>query len=77
MAKPIPRFSPEEIQRIVQTAFADRPPYTRVLMAHGLGQGQLVQLMKRELSASAYKAWVAQGKGVKAPTARATWPHGR
>lgn len=77
MAKPIPRLSPDEIQRVIQTAFADRPPYNRVLMEHGLGQGELVQLMKRELSSSAYKLWAAQGKGAKAPTAKAKWPHGR
>ncbi|WP_397534788.1 DUF2805 domain-containing protein [Roseateles sp.] len=77
MAKTIPRLSPDEIQRVIQTAFADRPPYNRVLMEHGLGQGELVQLMKRELTSSAYKLWVAQGKGVKAPTTKAKWPHGR
>ncbi|MEJ6001347.1 DUF2805 domain-containing protein [Paucibacter sediminis] len=77
MAKPIPRLSPDEIQRIIATAFTDRPPYNKVLMEHGLGQGELVQLMKRELTSSAYKLWAAQGKGVKAPTKKAQWPHGR
>ncbi len=77
MAKPIPRLSPDEIQRVIATAFADRPPYHRVLMEHGLGQGELVQLMKRELTPSAYKLWVAQGKGAKQAPRKSTWPHGR
>lgn len=77
MAKPIPRLSPDEIQRIIKTAFADRPPYSRVLMEHGLGQGELVRLMKRELTPSAYKTWAAQGKAAKPATVRSTFPHGR
>jgi uncharacterized protein (TIGR03643 family) len=77
MAKPIPRLSPDEIQRIIKTAFDDRPPYSRVLMEHGLGQGELVQLMKRELTSSAYKLWAAQGKAAKPAKTRSTFPHGR
>lgn len=77
MAKPIPRLSADQIQAIIATAWTDLPPYNKVLMAHGLGQGELVQLMKRELSSTAYKQWAAQGKTVKAPTRKAQWPYGR
>jgi len=77
MAKPIPRLSAEEIKRVIATAWTDLPPYSKVLMEHGLGQGELVQLMKRELSPTAYKQWAAQGKGVKAPTRKAQWPYGK
>jgi len=77
MAKPIPRLSAAEIQAVIATAFDDTPPYQRVLLQHGLAQGELVQLMKRELTPSAYKLWVAKGKGVKAPTSKAKWPHGK
>lgn len=77
MAKPIPRLSPDEIQRVIKTAFADRPPYQRVFMEHGLGQGELVQLMKRELTPTAYKTWAAQGKAVKPAKVKSTFPHGR
>ena len=77
MAKPIPRLSPDQIQRVIATAFEDRPPYHRVLMEHGLGQGELVQLLKRELTPAAFKLWQSQGKRTKAPTVKAKWPHGR
>ncbi|MBB4842500.1 uncharacterized protein (TIGR03643 family) [Paucibacter oligotrophus] len=77
MAKTIPRLSPDQVKRIVATAWEDVPPYNKVMMEHALGQGELIQLMKRELTPSAYKMWVAQGKGVKAPTKKAQWPHGR
>jgi uncharacterized protein (TIGR03643 family) len=63
MAKPLPRLSPDEVQRVIATAFDDRPPYHRVLQLHGLLPGQLVQLLKRELTPTAYKLWVARGQG--------------
>jgi uncharacterized protein (TIGR03643 family) len=66
MAKPVPRLTPDEIQRVIATAWDDRPPFDRVLHAHGLSHGQVVQLLKRELTPSAYKTWVARTKGVAA-----------
>ncbi|QPF76337.1 DUF2805 domain-containing protein [Roseateles sp. DAIF2] len=77
MAKTVPHLSRDQIAAILKTAWDDLPPYNKVLMEHGLGQGQLVQLMKRELTGSAYKLWAARGKSSKAPTSKATWPHGR
>ncbi|MET0520117.1 MAG: DUF2805 domain-containing protein [Burkholderiaceae bacterium] len=77
MAKLPPRLSPEETQRVVATAWDDLPPYSKVLMEHAISQGELVALMKRQLSPAAYKQWAAKAKGVKAPTVKAKWPHGR
>ena len=31
MAKPIPRLSPDQIKRVIATAFEDKPPYNKVL----------------------------------------------
>lgn len=67
MAKPVPRLSPEEIQRVIATAWDDRPPFSAVLRAHGLSPGQLVALLKRELTPNAYKVWVARTKAPAAP----------
>lgn len=77
MAKPIPRLSRDQIDAVIKTAWDDTPPYSKVLMQHAIGQGELVQLMKRELTSSAYKLWAAQGKSAKPPKAKSTWPHGR
>ncbi len=77
MAKLPPRLSPEKTKAVVATAWDDLPPYNKVLMEHAISQGELVALMKRELTPAAYKLWAAKGKGVKAPTAKAKWPHGR
>lgn len=77
MAKSAPRLSPDEIKRVIATAFEDTPPYTRVLREHGVGHGELVALLKRELTPAAYKLWAARGKAAKAPTKRPVWPYGQ
>ena len=70
MAKPIPRLSPTEIEAIIKTAWDDRPPFRAVLMQHGIEPGQVVQLLKRELTSNAFKVWTARTKGAvsAAPT---------
>jgi uncharacterized protein (TIGR03643 family) len=60
MAKPVPRLTPAQIERIIATAWDDKPPFNAVLIEHGLTEGQLVQLLKRELTSNAYKVWVAR-----------------
>lgn len=68
MAKPVPRLSAAEIASVIRIAWDDRPPFNAVLMNHGLTQGQLVQLLKRELTPTAYKLWAARSRGT-APAA--------
>ncbi len=63
MAKPVPRLPPDEIERIIATAWDDQPPFDRVLRLHGLNHGQVVQLLKRELTPNAYKLWAARTRG--------------
>ncbi len=73
MAKPVPRLAPAEIARVIATAWEDHPPFNAVLMNHGLTQGQLVQLLKRELTPNAFKLWMARTRSATpaAPTRRA------
>jgi uncharacterized protein (TIGR03643 family) len=70
MAKPVPRLSAAEIAGVIKTAWDDRPPFNAVLMSHGLTQGQLIQLLKRELTPSAFKLWAARSRGSAPPKAR-------
>ncbi|MDG0865093.1 DUF2805 domain-containing protein [Pelomonas aquatica] len=77
MAKPAPKLTAEELKRVIATAWDDTPPFSKVMLEHGIGHGELVALLKRELTPSAYKLWAAKGKAAKAPTKRSTWPHGR
>lgn len=75
MAKPAPRLSPEETERVIATAWDDRPPFHTVLRLHGLMPGQLVALLKRALSPSAYKLWQARtGGGAAGAPGRARGP---
>ena len=62
MAKPVPRLSPADIAAIIQTAWDDPPPYHRVLMRHGLTPGQVVALLRRELTPAAYQTWLQRGR---------------
>lgn len=77
MAKTAPRLDADTLKRVIATAWEDRPPYDLVMREHGIGHGELVALMKRELTPPAYKLWAAKGKAAKAPTRKSTWPHGR
>jgi uncharacterized protein (TIGR03643 family) len=70
MAKPVPRLSAEEIQRVIATAWDDRPPFAAVLRQHGLSPGQVVQLLKRELTPNAFKIWKARTQGQPMAAAR-------
>jgi uncharacterized protein (TIGR03643 family) len=60
MAKPVPRLTPDEIKHVIELAFNDRPPFPAVLMRYGLSPGQVVQLLKRELTPNAFKVWNAR-----------------
>jgi uncharacterized protein (TIGR03643 family) len=77
MAKAPPKLSPDEIQRVIATAWDDVPPYNKVMLEHGIGHGALVALLKRELTPAAYKLWAAKSKTAKGPTKKAVWPYGR
>jgi len=68
MAKPVPRLSPTDMARVLEIAWADPDPLNRLLFSHGLTEGQVVQLMKRELSSPAYKLW---SQKLKAPSGKA------
>lgn len=77
MAKAPPKLDAAELQRVIATAWDDSPPYSKVMLEHGIGHGELVALLKRQLTPSAYKLWAAKGRTAKGPTKRSTWPHGR
>jgi uncharacterized protein (TIGR03643 family) len=73
MAKTIPSISAEQIKRAIEVAWDDRPPFNQVLRECGLSHGQVVQLLKRELTPNAFKVWTARTKAARgAPTARRT-----
>ena len=60
MAKTVPSLTPAQIARAIEVAWDDRPPFNRVLRECGLSHGQVVQLLKRELTPNAFKTWNEQ-----------------
>jgi len=71
MAKTVPPLSAEQIERAIQVAWDDRPPFNRVLRECGLSHGQVVQLLKRELTPNAFKVWTERTRTAKGqPAAR-------
>lgn len=69
MAKPVPRLNAAEIASVIALAWDDRPPFRAVLLAHGLSEGQVVQLLRRELTPNAYKLWKSRSGSTGAPPA--------
>lgn len=69
MAKPVPRLSAAEIKQVIDIAWNDRPPFNAVQLSHGLSPGQVVQLLKRELTPNAFKVWTARTRGLPAAPA--------
>jgi uncharacterized protein (TIGR03643 family) len=67
MAKPVPRLSPAEIQQVIEIAWHAPAPFDAVLRSHGLSPGQVVQLLKRELTPNAFKLFMARSKGPTQP----------
>lgn len=63
MAKPIPRLTPAEIAQVVEIAWHAPSPFQSLLHSHGLSPGEIVQLLKRELTPNAFKQWMARTKG--------------
>jgi uncharacterized protein (TIGR03643 family) len=66
MAKTVPRLSTEEIRSVIALAWDARTPFADVMNRHGLSPGQVVQLLKRELTPNAYKLWMSRN-GMRRP----------
>ncbi len=60
MAKTVPPLTAAQIARAIEVAWDDRPPFNAVLRLCGLSHGQVVQLLKRELTPNAFKVWAAR-----------------
>jgi len=65
MAKTVPPLTAEQIKHTIEVAWDDRPPFNRVLRECGLSPGQVVQLLKRELTPNAFKVWTERTKTAK------------
>jgi uncharacterized protein (TIGR03643 family) len=67
MAKPVPRLTPDQIKQVIDVAWHAPSPFQAVLQSHGLSPGQVVQLLKRELTPNAFKLFMARTRGPTQP----------
>lgn len=78
MAKTVPPLSAAQIARAIEVAWDDRPPFNLVLRECGLSHGQVVQLLKRELTPNAFKVWTERTRTARGqPAGRGGLPKGR
>lgn len=55
-----PRFSDAELSRIIEMAWEDRTPFEAIEFNYGLSEPQVINLMRSQLKAKAFKNWRAR-----------------
>ncbi|MBL8817102.1 MAG: TIGR03643 family protein [Planctomyces sp.] len=58
-------LSTAETDRIIQMAWEDRTSFDAIRSQFGLTPGEVIQLMRRELSPSSFRMWRARTAGRK------------
>lgn len=51
------KMNDKEIDRIIEMAWEDRTPFEAIEFQFGISEGQVIQLMRRELKSSSFKLW--------------------
>jgi uncharacterized protein (TIGR03643 family) len=51
------QLTDKEIDRIIEMAWEDRTPFEAIEFQFGMNEGQVIQLMRRELKSSSFKLW--------------------
>lgn len=57
------KLAPEVIDRIIEMAWEDRTPFDAIYKQFGLAEGNVIQLMRRELSPSSWRRWRSRVQG--------------
>ena len=50
-------FSERELDRIIQMAWEDRTPFEAINYQFGLSEGDVIQIMRRNLKPSSFRLW--------------------
>jgi len=61
--KPDQQLSEEAIDRIIEMAWEDRTPFEAIQEQFGLSEGQVIQLMRRQMKPSSWRMWRARVQG--------------
>ncbi|WP_151088848.1 TIGR03643 family protein [Hymenobacter baengnokdamensis] len=51
------------IDRIIEMAWEDRTPFEAIAAQFGLGEGEVIRLMRRELKPASWRLWRARVQG--------------
>lgn len=57
MKNETPSFTESELSRIIEMAWEDRTPFDAIKASHGIGEPQVIKLMRRNLKARSFKLW--------------------
>lgn len=52
-----------DIDRIIEMAWEDRTPFEAIAMQFGLGEPQVIALMRREMKPSSFRMWRKRVQG--------------
>jgi uncharacterized protein (TIGR03643 family) len=55
----------ETLDRIIEMAWEDRTPFEAIELQYGLGEKQVIALMRREMKAASFKMWRKRVTGRK------------
>ena len=50
-------LSDDDIDRVIQMAWEDRTPFDAIKVQFGLGEGEVIALMRRQLKPNSWRLW--------------------
>jgi uncharacterized protein (TIGR03643 family) len=74
MTKKSQDLSAAEISRVIEMAWEDRTPFEAIASQFGLGEPEVIKIMRRHISAGAFKRWRARVTGRKTKHAELRQP---
>lgn len=57
------KFSPEQLDRIIEMAWEDRTPFDALEVQFGVSESEVIDLMRRNLKESSFKMWRSRVQG--------------
>ncbi len=52
-----PTLSEAELSRIIEMAWEDRTPFDAIKASHGVSEGRVIELMRRQLKEGSFRSW--------------------
>ena len=74
MTKKSQDLSAAEVSRVIEMAWEDRTPFEAIASQFGLREPEVIKIMRRHISAGAFKRWRARVTGRKTKHAELRQP---